>query len=106
MAKFFVGQRVRLVRPLSPSNQGATGRIIHLGSWRYGDSLPDGYIYTGVFSDCVVCFDQLLKDASGVVAREFPTMTDRLEPITPEGSAPSEFTTLHDLLESLEGVAA
>lgn len=30
--------------------------------------------------------------------------TDYLEPILPSGAQPSEFTTLHDLLNSLEGV--
>lgn len=44
--------------------------------------------------------------------RELPAGTEGLtdpalwEPITPSGAQPSEFTTLHDLLTSLEGVAA
>lgn len=78
MNSFFVGQRVRLVKPTNPKNYGIEGRIhkfknLEKGTiMRYGESL-------GIYSNCLV--DYVVK---GICADH----TDRLEPIIPSGMEP------------------
>lgn len=100
MSNFFVGQRVKMARPMRLlSRRGATGRIREL--------YPDKPSNEGPPINCNVDWDDGLRD--GLLIHGFSGLgchTEQLEPITPDGHQPSEFTTLHDLLESLEGVAA
>lgn len=85
MATFYVGQRVRLVWVRQSAwgawAAGAEGRILSPQSCE------------PVAHDWVV----ELRDGTYGFA-----LTDQLEPILPEGAAPSEFTTLADLLTSLD----
>jgi hypothetical protein len=80
MAKFFVGQRVLLARPLHPENRGLTGRIIALKSFVAGDWVG-GWVATDA-GDVVVSWD--VFDTPG------SSETWRLEPILPEGHQPAE----------------
>jgi hypothetical protein len=86
---FFIGQRVRVIAaaPVCSQYIGAETRIVgDRGDVWVLDLQPrSGF-------SAVVCFK---REAS-----------ERLAPILPSGAQPSEFTTLHDLLTSLEGVAA
>jgi hypothetical protein len=91
MAKFFVGQRVRCIASESGRFQGSEGVVINVN---YSGGRRDGrFIENGLRVDH---------------GAELPVLAEpwRWEPITPDGAQPSEFTTLQDLLESLEGVAA
>lgn len=54
MAKFFVGQRVRLARPEQPRYQNSTGTIFFIGH------IKEGQFFNGDFcaeSDCAVNWD-------------------------------------------------
>lgn len=92
MNRFFVGQRVRHVRTVSGRVPvGAEGVIREIGT----------VITWAGPADCRVLwrgYEHLFASTA--------TGFDQIEPILPEGAAPSEFTTLHDLLSSLEGVVA
>lgn len=91
MAKFFVGQRVRMARPVNRENFGAEGRIRAF--------LPREFMVIGGLVNCIVDWN---RPTTGQASH-----TEQLEPILPEGHQPSEFETLHDLLHSLGvGVAA
>lgn len=91
MAKFFVGQRVRLVRvcdPLDPEadDWGTVGEEgVVVGAGRYFDDPEAGY-------DCVVAFPSY---------RNYCAWNWQLEPILPTGAAPSEYS-LAELLVQLE----
>jgi hypothetical protein len=100
MSKFAIGQRVRLVRPIKVfSRAGMTGRIREL--------YPEAPSRSGPSINCNVDWDDGSRDGLLLDGfNGFGCHTDQLEPITPKGAQPSEFTTLHDLLNSLEGVAA
>lgn len=93
MAKFFVGQRVRIVRvQRRPEWLGAEARVTTIErGWRCIDTGREFYGAVGL---------DLTDGGRPVFAP-----TDWLEPILPEGAAPSEFTTLADLLASLEVTA-
>lgn len=95
MSKFFVGQRVRLVRSVSG--------IVPIGS--------EGIVYSigvvdcggGDFGDCLVKYPGY---PSGFVVDDcWAADFDQLEPILPEGSAPSEFT-FQQLMDNLREVMA
>lgn len=88
MSKFFVGQMVRLVKAYHPENQGLEGRIVAMFDER--ESCIPGWPI-----NCVVD-----AGASGDADH-----TDRLEPILPEGSAPSEYT-FQQLMDNLQEVMA
>jgi hypothetical protein len=89
---FFIGQRVRVVgtewNGIGPKPTGKEGRITGRGF----TSLTSGRRYDWELH--VPGYAWFCAD------------TGELEPILPSGAHPSEFTTLHDLLNSLEGVAA
>jgi hypothetical protein len=75
MAKFFVGQRVRLARPVHPENLGLTGRIRE-----FIEPLPS---INGGKVDCCVDWDNGDRDGftrgkNGLIVR---TDSGRLEPI-------------------------
>lgn len=84
MARFFVGQRVRLVRPAHPENLGKELRIAGFFPER------DGRSYR------VNC--EVLGTPEGFTPY---THTSRLEPILPDGHRAGDFTNIHDLLESI-----
>lgn len=92
MSKFFVGQRVRIVGrdwhgPADLHPAGKEGRIVGKGR----GSPRTGIAYEWELD--VPGYSWFLADS------------DDLEPVLPEGHQPSEFTTLHDLLASLEVTA-
>ena len=71
MAKFFVGQLVRLVKTFHPENQGREARI------------------TEIFDECESCVAGWPVNCRTDGAIEgFYNHTDRLEPILPEGAQP------------------
>lgn len=100
MAKFFVGQRVRLVKHQQPSGRakpvplGDTGVITRMRFAPAGAPTRVGPLV--IDSNCIVIFKQ---------GGERSSHTSLLEPILPEGSAPSEFT-LQQLMDSLQEVSA
>lgn len=94
MATFFVGQRVRLVRPRKPCHQGLEGRIAEMGFWPKGSPARDSCTGTICDADCVVNFDR-----DGLMYCN----THRLEPIVPEGMQPVSWS---ECLWQPEGVAA
>jgi len=92
VSRFFVGQRVKKARGFFV---GMTGRVAG-----FGHSRPD---------DMLVTLDAPAVNESGqtfVPGEEAVVKPDQWEPILPDGAAPSEFITLRDLLNSLEGVHA
>lgn len=90
MARFFVGQRVRIVNVPSPRN-GCEARIIG-HRFSIHEHFREGY-----FWDCYVdgWGD---RDVDGI---RFAYADHHLEPILPEGHRAGDFTNVHDLLESL-----
>lgn len=105
MAKFFVGQRVRLVVSRNPKNIGVEGRISCIGAWKHGDILPCGSQYgSDASADLYVDWDRHVE--AGISSyKSGPIQSFRVEPILPEGSAPSEFT-FQQLMDSLREVMA
>ena len=103
MAKFFVGQRVRLVRPKNPSNYGLTGRITIIRAYVMGDILPNGKHFIGESAECWLEFDQCRRDETGDSVGA--SLFERLEPILPEGAQPSEFS-FTELMDNLGVVVA
>lgn len=101
MSKFFVGQRVRIVRATHPQNNGLTGVISHIGPWEYLDILPSGRALGSDHADCYLKLDRPRHDGNTGGANSFW----QIEPILPEGSAPSEFT-FQQLMDSLQEVMA
>lgn len=101
MSKFFVGQRVRIVRATHPINNGITGRIELVQRFEPGDILPSGALLQFHAVDCWVRLDSARHDGAMVGGSAFW----QLEPILPEGSAPSEFT-FQQLMDSLQEVMA
>lgn len=97
MSKFFVGQRVRIVRADTAIECiGREGRVI--GVPRVARNRKIGY-WEGVPTEV---------DGIGRIdhhGRTYVFKTDYLEPILPEGSAPSEFT-FQQLMDNLQGVMA
>ena len=94
MAKFFVGQRVRVIRSVS-GQTGKTGRITHRGVWNRGDRLPCGNKLADTILGWCNCF-LLLDDGE-----KRPAHSDNLEPILPEGHKAGDFS-YEELLEHLE----
>ena len=101
MAAWFVGQRFRVVRPNDNRNMGLTGRISNIGTYRYGDTLPNGFLYGGEHADCYVRLDGATFDGY----RDAPARFDQIEPILPEGAQPSEFS-FTELMDNLGVVVA
>lgn len=95
MSKFFVGQRVKLVRAfdcVSPSTQHAEGFFYGYGITDAGFVFPDGFVNPSE-CDCYVVWDGLPGPHS--------QHTDQLEPILPDGHRAGDFTNVQDLLDSL-----
>jgi hypothetical protein len=91
---FFIGQRVRILR----SSQGLAGREARIYEIGPTNSHTYGYLETGHFVEV----DGVGRTGVAGIRLAYPAQD--LEPILPSGAQPSEFTTLHDLLTSLEGV--
>lgn len=100
MAKFFVGQRVKLVRTIDlvsrARNYGLEGRVVDFEEFPKGTLMRDG---RPLRLDCDIT---VLWDGE---AHPCSQHTLQLEPILPEGSAPSEFT-FQQLMESLQEATA
>lgn len=79
MGRWFVSQRVRLVRPCQPKNMGLEGRIVAIGPFRRGDHTHDNWA-ASEDCDCEVLWD----------TETIPACCDyhRIEPILPEGMQP------------------
>lgn len=97
MSKFFVGQRVRIVRAdLSVECIGREGRVI--GSPRPCSNLEIGY-WEGVPTDV---------DGIGHISPRggpYVFKSDYLEPILPEGAVKGEFT-FQQLMDELKRIEA
>lgn len=88
MAKFFVGQRVRLVVTKTEFNRGREGSIIAVGHWGHRDILPCGLpLADKVHCDLYVCWDSVVE-AGGEFYKNGPIESYRVEPILPEGAQP------------------
>ncbi|HDS1550714.1 TPA: hypothetical protein QEK98_002969 [Stenotrophomonas maltophilia] len=100
MSKFFVGQRVRLVRSIdlvSPAkNYGLEGRVIDF------EEFPKGTLMRDMRPLKLDCDVSVLWDGECYPCSQ---NTLQLEPILPEGSAPSEFT-FQQLMDNLQEVMA
>lgn len=101
MAKFFVGQRVRLVVPQEPSPGSAPIQVGDQGVVRSLSFYPKGSRTRG--GSVTVSDSDIQVEFLGGGFRS--THTSRLEPILPEGSAPSEFT-FQQLMDSLQEATA
>ncbi|HZF98279.1 MAG TPA: hypothetical protein VEY92_08565 [Pseudoxanthomonas sp.] len=88
MSRFFVGQRVRMARPVHEFNLGATGRI---------KEFFDEVAMSGGRANCFVLWD---RPVIGWLSH-----TDQLEPILPDGHRPAELS-VEELLPFLSGVSA
>lgn len=100
MAKFFVGQRVRLVGTTNPKNFGREGIVSSIGSWGYGDLLPCGYRYDSKEkSDLYVDWDGFIESGDNRYYRG-PIQSYRVEPILPEGASPSIYS-YQELMDKL-----
>lgn len=102
MSKFFVGQRVRILYSNCwPELAGSEGRIIGFEAPRAGIDDPHGEV--GVAPDM---WGSSLAPWPGLNGGSwFYPNTSQLEPILPEGSAPSEFT-FQQLMDNLQEVMA
>lgn len=97
MSKFFVGQRVRKVftpNPKAPVKVGSEGVITSIEIRPKGDPLPRG----GDLSE-----DNDLWVRYG--EKVYSEVSRYVEPILPEGSAPSVYT-FQQLMDSLQGAKA
>lgn len=104
MARFFVGQRVRLVRPDRQANMGLTGVITHHGPWTFFEKLPDGSSLGSDRADCFLRLDQ--RNDHGL--RDVPADYDQLEPILDQKheACDEDFKRDLDRLLTREGVSA
>lgn len=92
----FIGQRVKLVRPLHPEYLGIEGNIHSFDAHEPGEWFHDGMLDS--YTDCTVDWD-IDKPPCHRLQR-----LEQLEPVLPDGAQPSEFTTVEELLESLQPV--
>lgn len=93
MAKYSVGQRVRIIRVANAANQhliGAESHVVHVRYVEHWLNKPD-------------------KEPAEAYLLQIETAqpgsywtSDQLEPIIPDGAKPSEFTDIHELLDSLQ----
>lgn len=102
MAKFFVGQRVRLRSSSLNENIGREGNVLAIGMWRHLDTLPDGVVleYPGKWIDTYVRWDSPMLTTNGSTVKDCGVEGYRLEPILPEGAAPSIYS-YQELMDKL-----
>lgn len=98
MSKFFVGQRVRVVWVEDPTKSGFIGREGHISEIRKG--LP-GAGWDPIGLDFCPIVHEIQGDSWCVVGFG----PDQLEPILPEGSAPSVYT-FQQLMDELQEAVA
>lgn len=91
MAKWFIGQRVKLARPSVPEHFGCTGFIHSFEFQEKGTECADGLLDTD--TDCTVMWDGQTVECCQLLSQ--------LEPILPNGAKPSEFVSVKDLLDSI-----
>lgn len=84
MVKWFVGQKVKVLRASHPKNNGITGRITHIGPWSRWQRLPSGKLLDADSADCFLYLDSPRHDGAMVGANSFY----QLESILPEGAQP------------------
>lgn len=95
MSRFFIGQRIKKSR--GGINEGATARISD-------KPLPAIDRLFGLDLVVVIDEDGVSCDGTHVKAgTHCTTFEDEWEPILDPGAQPSEFKSLHELLDSLEG---
>lgn len=87
MSRFFVGQRVRVKWAHSPVGAPHVGREA---------------VVTEIIELQFVGYGLDISPVEWADGRWLCWVGDQLEPILPEGAAPSEFATLADLLTSLD----
>lgn len=104
MAKFFVGQRVRVKWVLTAKNASLVGAETHIVTAIPLIRWTDGYEGSGYVLHCKK-EERKFDPSKNKILCEGIWRESQLEPILPEGAAPSEFTTLADLLASLEVTA-
>lgn len=97
MAKFYVGQRVRVVRPVHPQNMGLTASVSHIGPFKLGQFTADGF---RVPQDCDLA---ILCDGS---CKPSCAQLWQIEPIQPSGAVPSEYSFTELMDKCREGIAA
>lgn len=93
MAKYSVGQRVRIVRVTNPANQhliGAESHVIHIRYVEHWLNKPDKEPA-----------EAYLLPVQAAQPGSYWT-SDQLEPIIPDGAKPSEFKDVNELLDSLQ----
>jgi hypothetical protein len=102
MAKFFVGQRVRILRSENwPELAGSEGRVVgFISEADIGDPRCEVRVAPDEWGS-ERCPMRLGRNG----ARRFAPPSSNLEPILPEGSAPSGFT-FQQLMDSLQEVSA
>jgi hypothetical protein len=85
MSKWFVGQRVKLARPIKPSWLGAEGHIYTLLDKEYppGTAVAENGLSNTIPVNCIVVWD-----CDGETHMQH---TDQLEPIVPEGMQPASW---------------
>lgn len=87
MSAFYVGQRVRLVRPRDPQFKGRTGRLL---------SLFQAIANVGYPTNCAVAWDHPMP----IWVHPTNTHTSRLEPATPSHEA-GDWSVIDKLLPNL-----
>lgn len=100
MVKFFVGMRVRLVKAKDTTNIGCEGRITHIGEWLRGDIMPIGVLWQGDGGmNLIIIWDRILNYGNQR-AQHGPCRSECVEPILPEGAAPSIYS-YQELMDKL-----
>lgn len=104
MAKWFVGQRVVVVRPRDPRNKGLEGIIEAFGQWNYADELPDGS-FSGMdrTADVFCAWEKNFYGGHGLAG---PATLDQLEPILYDGAQPIAESFEEMMGKLREGVVA
>lgn len=93
MAKYQVGQRVRIIRVVNPANQYLIGAETHVVHVRYVETWRDN-----TAKEPAVAYMLAVETAE----EGSYWISDQLEPIIPDGAKPSEFKDVNELLGSLQ----
>lgn len=86
--KWFIGQRVKLVRPCNPVNMGIEGNISLLLPYEVPEGTPCIGGFLSQTANCAVVWDmhRAIGDMSGSAQH-----TDQLEPLLPDGMKPASW---------------
>lgn len=85
MSKWFVGQRVRLARPVKPEALGWEGFIAEIFDKEYPPGTPCIEGVSSTACDCSVLWDTMTDGIPSI------QHTNQLEPILPDGQKPAEW---------------